>query len=356
MSGGNTLKKWKIFCNEEKLTRYVWKDDSEPAPTTCPVDTGHSVNLASVSVVDTRASDEVRIKEVDTLQDGRFYSDSIDFVARGPTGTTTEHTFSYPTPVSIAVGDWIGRQEDHGDIISIVVAPNMTVGAIGFFVGDGDTGFPCAPPQLPGQPRATDVLRVGAFVRLYDGVRASSEVEITALDRVNDAVRVSPPLDTGGHTFSPLTPTYIQMSSYMVNKRMLSHAAHLELGKSLIGGSDIPANLPIVIRYTNNMPMCTIGRCLADVESGATRIVVNQEIYIHRLAPFNTYVCIEDDEGNVSVETKIQRWDVSCLPENAKMIVDPPIDLAFPLSRNPVVRLTGSKHVVFATEGKKGTL
>lgn len=45
--------KYRIWCETDQQWEFVWADEDQPEPTTCPVDTGHTINPALTTVVDT---------------------------------------------------------------------------------------------------------------------------------------------------------------------------------------------------------------------------------------------------------------------------------------------------------------
>lgn len=47
------LYKYKIYCQTDSKFEYVWKDEDEAAPTTCPTNTAHTCDLNSVAIDET---------------------------------------------------------------------------------------------------------------------------------------------------------------------------------------------------------------------------------------------------------------------------------------------------------------
>ena len=47
------INKWRIRCLTDNTYEYVWLPDGDPAPTTCPTNTAHSVNAPSAAIVET---------------------------------------------------------------------------------------------------------------------------------------------------------------------------------------------------------------------------------------------------------------------------------------------------------------
>lgn len=55
------LYEYRIRCVTENLDRFIWLADTDPSPTTCPVNTAHAVALASVAVVEQLGSQDVEV-------------------------------------------------------------------------------------------------------------------------------------------------------------------------------------------------------------------------------------------------------------------------------------------------------
>lgn len=55
------LLKYRIKCTTDNVDEYWWLSEGDPAPTTCPTDSAHTVNGASVAVVDRSGPNEVEV-------------------------------------------------------------------------------------------------------------------------------------------------------------------------------------------------------------------------------------------------------------------------------------------------------
>jgi hypothetical protein len=51
--------KYKIYCETDSRYEYEILDEADPAPTDCPVDVGHTITTASISIIETISNTSV---------------------------------------------------------------------------------------------------------------------------------------------------------------------------------------------------------------------------------------------------------------------------------------------------------
>jgi hypothetical protein len=55
------LYKYRVWCNTDSKYEYIWLEDTEAAPTTCPTDTNHVIDSAKTSVETVTATTQVEV-------------------------------------------------------------------------------------------------------------------------------------------------------------------------------------------------------------------------------------------------------------------------------------------------------
>lgn len=237
-----TIYQWRIYCNVEATFKFVW---SETAPTTCPTDTGHSVNPLSVSEVGVLSDESIQIKDIIyppgpvTLLSGRYRAKTHAFDALA--STTTTSTFSLPYPIALLSGKLITDATANGDIVSMDAGANTTLGAITASLIATDTVIP-----LSGVTLALPQLIIGAFVRLTDGTNTTPYLIVIAKSSTD--ITVSAPV---GYIFSHLTPTYLQIKVVIADEIELAGDGIYTFGTRTVAKSYIPANTNLRVIYNN---------------------------------------------------------------------------------------------------------
>lgn len=162
-------------------------------------------------------------------------------IPAGSPGDVTEHTFSFPFPISVLEGEILSADGAVGDYIDLTVAPNVTVGVITQPVNPGDT-------TIYVSNTVADNACVGVYLELTNGT-----TRLEGLGRVlevyDDHVVMENPAQ---QDHSPADPTYVRMTVKYVDGFYISNVGRVEVGTSKIGASFMPANTPIVVKYTNN--------------------------------------------------------------------------------------------------------
>lgn len=79
------VNQYEIYCNTDSKHEHWWIKDGDPVPTTCPVNTAHSVNLESAIIVD-----HLEVSETKTITSLRH--DDISTRDFGDVWTATKET------------------------------------------------------------------------------------------------------------------------------------------------------------------------------------------------------------------------------------------------------------------------
>src|SRR3990170_8539435 len=115
-AGDQTIYQYKIYCITEGKNVITW---AETTPTTCPNNTAHTINPSSISIIDERGPDSLKIKEESIPTGGHFRAEALTMnIAAGPDVITTI-TKSWPYPINIFAVYMITGAEHEGDILEV---------------------------------------------------------------------------------------------------------------------------------------------------------------------------------------------------------------------------------------------
>jgi len=122
---------WTIYCINEG----VYKDVTQKArPTVCPTDPTHTLNSSlSTYSVSLNPSNLLNISQ----NPGYFCSSGISFSCAASTTTTFDQI--YPYDVTIIVGKMLVEDANQGDVLNIILTPNLTIGTLTQNASIGDT-------------------------------------------------------------------------------------------------------------------------------------------------------------------------------------------------------------------------
>lgn len=278
-----TLYKHKLYCSTSHGWVTTWTE-SAISPTTCPTNSADTIDSAVSSIVEIRPPDEVTIKEENIPTGGYFKIQSL--VIEAVANQTTTQTFVFDIPINVISSYVVTTSDMVGDVISWTTAPNTTVGVLGasytakaawtsqnYVVDDyvyyQGKNYKCKANTVSNEvptnttywtPQTTtytvsstvvQYLKKGFFFRLTDGVNTTDEVVVTAVDTTNSTISSS---YASPYSFSAASPTYVQMTVRYMDNLEIGYPTSIEIGQSKIGASYLPANTPLVAKYTNNSP------------------------------------------------------------------------------------------------------
>ena len=192
--------------------------------------------------VHTQVDKPVAIDDASTLTEGHFQkTNKIMSIPAGEAGAVEEHTFSYPYPVSILSADWLIGTENHNDEVCFVVGEDTVIGSITVAADVGDT-------VLNVSSTVPAVIRIGGYIKI------DSEMcyRCTAIDATAGTITVEQPLQEAKAVNDLVKMTVAPVCKYYLYCSKASEIRTEKIGLSKWGGSDIPANTIMKIKYTNN--------------------------------------------------------------------------------------------------------
>lgn len=230
-----SIYKWRINCQTHG-NQNIW---SPIKPTTCPINEVDTINDNLTTVVDKIVQGTVAIKDDYGTTGGNFKAESR-YLEIPPNSTESFNT-SWLYPVKVTVAYIMSTAENKDDLIDVIIAPNATIGAITAPILIGATS--CTVNQT-----VIDFLCVGYKMKLTDGVNTNDVGTVGAIDTTTKVVTFTTPTT---NSFSPLTPTYVQMSIYLVENMKIGPPGRYDIGQGKIGGSFIPPTIVSRVSYTN---------------------------------------------------------------------------------------------------------
>ena len=236
MNTSKSINKYRIYCETENQYQYVWND---APPTTCPVNTAHSVDQTTIAIADSVSDNSVNVIQQAGTTGGNYGLCSHSFTI--PAGATESYTFSFHTNVSISSVHFTTNSSQTGDLVSCLTAPYTPIGSITSNVSVGDTVINVAQSVV-------QELSLGCMVTLTDGTNTCEMSRAIGIDSVNLKVTCE---SASTFPFSAATSTTVQMSFPTVTNFEIADPNLISLGENHIGAAFLPASTPIMITYQN---------------------------------------------------------------------------------------------------------
>ncbi len=211
-----------------------WRSD-DMLMMTCPEDMGHMTQANSAHIVETRATDEVRIRQCASAAN---HPELITVPLTASAGTTDTATLSRPSE-TIIVGGLVWTENVHlGDTLDVLVSPKMASGTITVDAKIGDT-----------------VLNVGDSVLVFATLDRHICVDglgdlgrITAVDMDAKTVTVGQPI-----VAAVAANTAIKIAKViMLGTRLPSFQTEIRIGFNSLNKETLPESAEIIATYHNN--------------------------------------------------------------------------------------------------------
>lgn len=173
---------------------------------------------------------------------GHFKSETLALEIGDGTEPTVA-TFTWKYPVSLLSVEWVGGTAMAGDSFSVCVAENTAVGSLTENAEINATTLSVS----------NSVVRnvfVGMTVKIQDGTNTEDLGYIIGVNRSQNTIVVENPLS---QAFSAETPTAVVVSTEVLKDIEIEEStAAIQVGSTKIGGSYVPAGIPITVHYNNN--------------------------------------------------------------------------------------------------------
>jgi hypothetical protein len=228
---------YKVYC----VTESTWKESwgTEP-PSVCP--DGHAIDPSASTVVDTVSEKVMTINEETVKTGGNWAVEDVHIQCDA--SSEKDVIKVWPFPITALNMHVLLNENMEGDAISVFVGENTTVGAITAPITAGDT-------VINVSPTVVQYMCVGYWFRLLDASNGNTEEwRVVEVNKSLNTVTI----EAGAtNSYSPASPTYVQLTVKRVDHvRLPGFGGDINLGGSKVGGSHLPANTPVTVRYHNN--------------------------------------------------------------------------------------------------------
>ena len=184
----------------------------------------------------------VEVQEEQTKTGGHYATRGVAWNIPASAGWHDFPDFSWPFPVSLFAASAKCRKEQDSDLLEFLVGPDTTVGTLTVDAAVGAT-------ILDVQQSVIDNIQVGYWVKLTDGTNTDDCGRVLNVDKAGLKITVETATE---NAFAAATPTYVQQTIKLVYDAELTEGEQVILGASKIGGSYIPANTALRLRYKNS--------------------------------------------------------------------------------------------------------
>lgn len=232
----STVYYYKVYCETESIYVYKWDTIT---PTTCPNNNTHTINNTSISILSSIQKNKVIVSEEDTPT-GEHYK-SVSYKISAPVGVSN-HDYTFPYPVSALAISFNTISDNIDDELEVIVGPDITVGSITADVNASDTVITVSSSVI-------DYIELGFYVQIDDGTNIDDLGVVTSIDKNNLTITVE---TAATQSFAASTPTYVKMSVKVIDNFIFGPSGRYVLGDSKIGGSYVPTNTVVRVKYINN--------------------------------------------------------------------------------------------------------
>lgn len=232
-----TLYRHRVYCSTDSKYEYIWLD-TETHPNNCPINTTHNINSALSSITERREQNIIRVMEEESPTGGNFKCETIVFNASA--SSTQTHEVQFLFDISILAVYMVTTNDQTGDQMEVIVAPETLIGVTTAPVSAGNTVISVSNTVI-------ENIYKGYKVIITDGVNTDSLGYVISKDPVASTVTVQ---TAATHSFA--AGSLVKISVYYVENYEFGPAWEYVIGESKIGASKLPANKIVRINYTNN--------------------------------------------------------------------------------------------------------
>jgi hypothetical protein len=231
---------YKIYCNTENALKTCY---STSAPTTCPVDTSHSVNSSvGPGVLITNRPQSV----VDGSPDiGFFQASTITITIPPPVSVPAEIVVDTVFPFDMYIWEMSICQDSSNirDTLSVELGPDTPIGVLLQNASIGDTILYCSSTVAQNISRGCELgVWNGDLIKEYPG-------RVTAINLGTGAITVETPLVNNYGVGSP-----ILFSCFPVRNLVCDSNQRINIGNKGLKAKVFPAGTVVRLIYTDNTP------------------------------------------------------------------------------------------------------
>ena len=237
-----SVNNYRFLCSTENAYKFTWGTE---APTTCPDNTGHTIDTSSITIMKT-LEDKIVTAVDGTPNDAIFQLSAIELaIPANPEATqTVTTTVSYPFDMYIWQMSVAQIPANIGDKLTVAVAPNTIIGYATAQCTSGTNLLYVSDTVIANITRGSEIgITDGGSNTQYPG-------RVISIDKVNNIVTMENNLT---HTYAGpagYTPqSYILLTIYPIKDITFDTAERLVIGNKGLKTRMIPANTPVQVIY-----------------------------------------------------------------------------------------------------------
>lgn len=237
-----TLISYMITCLTEQLRVVTPFMDS--IPTTCPNNTGHTIDPNQTIEYKSLAAKQVTVIE---KENGWFQSTCISHTI--PSTTTppeiTSFDMSWPSDIYLMSTKLYFETSSAGDSFNVICAPDTPLGVTTGTVSIGSTTIPVSTTVINNITR-------GLHVTLFDGNNRNELDRVTAIDVSNSTITVETATTNEFMTGTAVLLNVHCVRNFDICSTMIAPGNGIEIGNRQLNGKIVNANTIMRFSYKNN--------------------------------------------------------------------------------------------------------
>lgn len=233
---------WRVYCSTDETYYHVYLPSNEPKPTTCPINTNHTIDSnLTADVSQHNLTQRVMIEEEESIRtQGYFRSKGFKMNIDGNVGSVTSFDISWPYDTTILEGWFVPHSQNVNDCVSADIAPNTITGSIIAPLVTGNN-------IIEVSETVVENAALGFNLQVTDGVNVDNLGEI--IDISNNHLTME---KASTNTYSPSAPTYVRQTIKLIDNLSITHdGGRVGFAQKKQRGKGLPKNHPLRINYEN---------------------------------------------------------------------------------------------------------
>lgn len=231
----NKVTYWKIYCQTESAWVYGYSSE-EPYPEYCFHDKSHVARGKPVALR-SLSSNYQKIKEEYIDTGGFFQTHSYKLLC---TPGTTVHDYTFPYPITALSVKFTTESQHTDDQLLMEVAPDTLIGVVTVGVSENDAVFTVSDTVM-------DNVSLGHFIKITDGVNTDDLGKVITVNTTTNQITLNTACT---HSFP--AGAYILLTVRVIDNYTIGYPGRYILGESKIGGSYVPKDTVVRVKYINN--------------------------------------------------------------------------------------------------------
>jgi hypothetical protein len=242
-----TVYQWQVYCVTEGIYVNTWQVNQ---PTVCPNNNTHTINASATSIIGQVSTQTIKAAE---NTDGYFETTHVVMSIPSDTpGAITEHDVTWPMDIMLWRTLITPTSDMIGDTLSVLGAPETTVGVITAPATIGST-------TLTVNSTVTANVQRGFLITLYDGVNKDVLGRCTAVNVLAGTITVQT-----ATTYAFAAGSAVKISVYTIKDLYITDTVTIDIGTKGFKGKTIPSGMILRVYYTNNSGTAKIIRWRAE--------------------------------------------------------------------------------------------